>query len=123
MTETTLIVCTTCRRAAGGPPATRAPWPGTDMLEALESRELPEGVVTLRPVQCLCACAKGCTVALSGGPERWTYVYGGLDPAKHPDDILKAAAIYAETADGIIPWADAPTEIRTRAVARIPPQA
>lgn len=121
MTETQLFVCTTCRRAAGGVPATQAPWPGTQMFEALEARPLPEGV-TLRPVQCLSACAKGCAVALAGGPEKWTYVYGGLDPARHADALLAAAALYANTADGIVPWFDAPADIRSRAVARIPPR-
>ncbi|SBW08098.1 conserved hypothetical protein [uncultured Alphaproteobacteria bacterium] len=121
MAETQLIVCTTCRRAAGGAPAAKAPWPGTRMLEALETRELPEGV-TLRPAQCLAACAKGCAVALSGGPEKWTYVYGGLDPAQHADALLDLATLYAGTAEGIVPWFDAPADVRARAVARIPPR-
>lgn len=115
------MVCTTCRRAAGGAPAPRAPWPGSQLLEALESRPLPPGV-TLRPVQCLSACAKGCAVALSGGPEKWTYVYGGLDPALHADALLEAAALYHGTADGLSPWFDTPADIRSRAVARVPPR-
>lgn len=120
MAETQLIVCTTCRRAAGGAPATREPWPGTQMLEALEAHALPEGVV-LRPVQCLSACAKGCAVAVSGGPDKWTYVYGGLDPARHPEALLEAVALYADSRDGILPWFETPADIRSRAVARIPP--
>jgi predicted metal-binding protein len=119
MAEVTITVCTTCRR--GLPDDPEAPRPGTRMLEALQAAGLPEGVA-LRPVECLSACSRGCTIALSGGPDRWTYVYGDLDPAEHVPEIVKGAAAYAGTEDGLVPWRERPVIFRKQSIARIPPQ-
>ncbi|GHG79051.1 DUF1636 family protein [Pseudodonghicola xiamenensis] len=119
MAGVTITVCTTCRR--GQPAEAEAPRPGTRMLSALEVADLPEGV-TLRPVECLSACSRGCTLALSGGPDRWTYIYGDLDPDIHLPEILDGIAAYAATADGIVPWRDRPVIFRKQSIARLPPQ-
>ena len=117
MSDVTLTVCTTCRRADVDPDATR---PGSILLAALKETGLPEGV-TARGVECLSACKRGCTMVLSGGDSRWTYIYGDLDPNEHLDDILAGATAYAATHDGLVPWRERPVIFRKQSIARIPP--
>ena len=122
----TLTICTTCRARGGAVPDASeetgdAPRPGAALHAALAARDLPEGV-RLRAVECLSACARGCTAALSGGPDRWAYVYGDLDPARDLAALLEGAALYAATPDGLIPWRARPAIFRKQCVARLPPQ-
>jgi predicted metal-binding protein len=115
----TLTVCLTCRTEGADPDGTR---PGAILHAALQEAGMPEGV-TLRGVKCLSACSRGCSVALTGGEARWTYVYGDMDPAAHVTEILDGTAAYAATADGLVPWRERPTAFRKQSVARIPPAA
>ncbi|EBA16719.1 hypothetical protein RSK20926_02904 [Roseobacter sp. SK209-2-6] len=115
----TLTVCLTCRNEGADPEATR---PGTLLHDALKEAGMPEGV-TLRGVKCLSACSRSCTVLLTGGEERWSYVYGDMDPEEHVAEILTGTAAYAATADGLVPWRERPTAFRKQSVARIPPAA
>ncbi|OIQ31326.1 MAG: hypothetical protein BM562_08475 [Alphaproteobacteria bacterium MedPE-SWcel] len=116
-----LTVCTTCRRAGADPEATR---PGRILTERLAERlaaaALPDGV-TVRGVECLSACSRGCTLHLSGGPDRWSYIYGDLDPDTHLDDIVAGTSAYAATTDGFVPWRERPVVFRKQSIARIPP--
>ena len=120
MTETppnaTLAVCITCKREGMLPDDIR---PGAQMLSALSALDLPPGVA-IRPVECLSACANGCSVALQA-PGKWTYIYGNLDPASHAPDILRGAALYAASPDGIVIWRDRPQVFRKQSLARVPP--
>ena len=121
MHETTITVCNTCRRIAGGAPETEAPWPGERMAAALEAQDLPDGV-RLRQVSCFSACARGCVVALSGGSDHWTYVLGNLDPGVDAEKVVAGAVAYGRSDDGVVPWTESPAILRTRTVARVPPQ-
>ncbi|MGR3620935.1 DUF1636 family protein [Pseudophaeobacter sp.] len=113
----TLTICTTCRPEGTDPEATR---PGSVLMAALSEAELPEGV-TVRGVECLSACKRSCAMVLTGGDDRWSYVYGDLDPDQHVDDILAGAAAYAATTDGLVPWRQRPQVFRKQSIARIPP--
>ncbi|SCZ68911.1 DUF1636 family protein [Epibacterium ulvae] len=117
--EVLLTVCTTCRRADVDP---EGPRPGAILLDALTEAGLPEGVA-IRGVECLSACTRGCSMVLSGGADRYSYVYGDLDPAEHVADILAGAAAYAKTTDGLVPWRERPVVFRKQSIARIPPLA
>ena len=112
----TLHVCTTCR--AGEPVVEGTLCPGARLHAALDQAGAPEAV-RIVPVQCLSACAQGCTIALSA-PGRWSYVYGRLTDADVPD-ILAGAAAYARAPDGIVPWRERPAIFRKQSVARLPP--
>lgn len=112
-----LTVCTTCRQTGSDPEAMR---PGRILADRLAGSALPEGV-TVRGVECLSACSRSCTLHLSGGPARWSYIYGDLDPDAHLEDILAGAAAYAETEDGFVPWRERPVVFRKQSIARIPP--
>ena len=112
----TLYVCATCKAdqivPEGGQPL------GAQLRDALLGAICPDDV-TIKPVECLSACAQGCAVALHGHG-KWGYVYGRLTPADAPD-ILAGAAAYAATRDGIVPWRERPMIFRKQSLARIPP--
>jgi len=112
----TLYVCTTCRM--GEPVPDDGPVPGAQLHQALLAEPAP-GDVRIVPVECLSACNTGCAVSLAQAGA-WTYVYGRLIPDDAPE-ILRGAALYAATADGIVPWRDRPTIFRKQSIARIPP--
>lgn len=118
MTNVTLTVCTTCRRGDVDDP--EAPRPGALMYAALKKAGMPEGV-TLRPNACLSACTRGCSMALTGGDDRWTYIYGDMDPDADVDEILAGVQAYANTDDGLVPWRERPVVFRKQSIARIPP--
>ena len=121
--ETSLLVCVTCRRTGSaiesGAPADAAARPGAALFDALAAKPLPAGM-RLKAVECLSACSNGCAIALAG-PGRWTYVYGNLDPAEHPGEILAGAQAYAAAQDGLVPWRERPLVFRRNALARVPP--
>lgn len=114
-----LLVCVKCRREMDVPEGgTR---PGEALHAVLAERGMPDGV-TLKAVECLSNCSSGCSVAVRGGPDRWTYVYGNLLETEHADTVLEGVAAYAATADGLVPWRTRPEHFRKNCIARIPPQ-
>lgn len=117
MAKVTVSVCTTCR---AGLPDTEEKRPGARLFAAL-SDALPDGV-ELRGVECLSACSRGCSMVVDGGPDRWTYIYGDMDPDTHVPEIVQGVTAYAATADGIVPWRDRPVAFRKHSIARIPPK-
>ncbi|SIS59229.1 DUF1636 family protein [Phaeovulum vinaykumarii] len=113
---TVITVCTTCRRTDADP---AGPRPGAQLHAALSKAPLPEGV-SLRAVECLSACGRGCAVSI-GAPGKWSYVYGDIHPETHVDQLLDGAARYHATEDGQIPWRERPEILRKQVIARIPP--
>jgi predicted metal-binding protein len=111
-----ILVCTTCRH--GMPRDGAGERDGARLLARLSAGSLPEGV-TLRGVECLSNCERGCTVALRGRG-RWTYVYGALAPSDAAV-ILEGAARYRDAADGLVPWRERPPHFRKNCIARVPP--
>lgn len=117
---TVLHICTTCRgQVAQDTPDPDATRPGAQLFAALDQQGEIAGV-EIRPVECLSACSQGCAVALSS-PGKWSYVYGRLTPADAAE-IARGAALYATSADGIVPWRERPQIFRKQSLARIPPQ-
>lgn len=112
----TLHVCVTCR--AGETVPEGEPCAGQRLHAALLREPVCEGVAIV-PVECLSACSRGASVALSS-LGRWSYVYGELNES-HAKDILAGAAHYAATSDGIVPWRQRPEIFRKQSIARIPP--
>lgn len=113
-----LLVCVKCKR--GTDPTEDGERPGQRLFEALSDCNLPDGL-TLTAVQCLQNCDYGCSVALRGGPTRWTYVYGNLHETSHLDTLIEGAALYQQTTDGLIPWRTRPEHFKRNCIARIPP--
>ncbi len=111
-----LHVCMTCR--AGQPVPEGSEVPGRGLCAALKAMGAPTGV-TIREVECLSACDRGCSIALTK-PGGWSYVYGGLATHDAPE-ILRGAAAYSAAPAGLIPWRDRPLIFRKQSLARIPP--
>ncbi|MFD0936799.1 DUF1636 family protein, partial [Methylobacterium trifolii] len=95
------------------------PRAGARLYDALRAASSREGL-RIEPVECLSVCKRPCTVAVASG-DRWTYVYGDLDPVTSARVILDGVGLYAGTPDGIVPWRERPQEFRKGVVARIPP--
>jgi predicted metal-binding protein len=118
-----LYVCITCKAGESVPEGAQPL--GAQLHAALGAARgalAPDSVeapVALVPVSCLSACSQGCSVALSA-PGKWSYVYGRLGAADAPE-ILRGAALYAASADGIVPWRERPEIFRRQSLARIPP--
>ncbi len=115
-----LLVCVTCKSALPAETATADETrPGAQLLAALTEGAAPAGV-RIRAVECLSNCTRGCTVALRGGGDRWSYVYGNLTPAQ-AEMVLDGAARYQAAADGLVPWRERSEHFRKNCIARIPP--
>ncbi|MDE1905600.1 MAG: DUF1636 domain-containing protein [Rhodospirillales bacterium] len=111
----TLHVCITCR--AGQPLVEGEPCAGARVHEAIAALPVSAGVV-VKPVECLSACTKGASIALTGAG-RWSYIYGPVSEADAAA-ILDGAAAYAQTPDGIVPWRERPALFRKNVIARLP---
>ncbi|MGB0439750.1 MAG: DUF1636 family protein [Paracoccaceae bacterium] len=112
-----LLVCVKCLRGETAPEDGQRP--GEAMFAALAAQDWPEGL-RLIPTECLSNCNSGCSVALRG-PGKWSYVYGNLHEASHPDIIAEGARAYHATDDGLVPWRQRPQHFRKNCIARIPP--
>lgn len=113
-----LLVCIKCKR--GSDVSEDGDRPGSVLYDRLAAREMPERV-TLTAVECLQNCDSGCSVAMRGGEERWTYVYGNLHEASDTDLLIEGAALYRDTQDGLIPWRQRPEHFKRNCIARVPP--
>jgi predicted metal-binding protein len=118
---TTIFVCVSCRRDAGGENGA-FDRPGQALVEVIESRLQSAGRadVSVTAVDCLAVCKRPCTVALSGR-DKWTYLIGDIDPETHADEIIAAAQSFAASDNGIVPWRERPRSFRKGVIARVPP--
>lgn len=124
MSAITVYVCRSCRATSDGvPPADdSAPRPGALLLaaaEAVAARTTTEEV-TVVGVDCLANCSRGPSAALQG-PDRWTYVFGGLEGESGAIALIDGARLLAQSADGLLPWRDRPEPLKRGLIARIPP--
>ncbi len=118
--QTSIHVCVTCRNA--GEASDVGERPGARLYRALREAAARRGAaIELIPVECLSVCKRPCTIGFSGAG-KWTYVYGDFAPDEAAAEaILDAAALYAATPDGLIPWRQRPDALKKGVVARIPP--
>lgn len=111
-----LYVCTTCRDAAHTPDAPAA---GARLHAAIQAAAA-DPLVEVVGVECLSVCKRTCAVGFAA-PGKWTYVYGDLPADTAADTVLHGARLYAEAADGLIPWKLRPDALKKGVVARVPP--
>lgn len=122
-----LLICVTCKSSLPADPLANASETAPDdetragarLYEALIAGELPAGL-QVRAVECLSNCTRGCTVALRGG-DRWSYVYGNLNPDTDVETLRDGATRYLTAADGLVPWRERSQHFRKNCIARIPP--
>ncbi|HEX9461979.1 MAG TPA: DUF1636 domain-containing protein [Alphaproteobacteria bacterium] len=120
MTAGVFQVCTICQR----PGAPRGPRPeGTVIMERLnqlldESRLSDQ--IGLQAYGCLGNCRRRCTVALAG-PDRWSWLFGELDPNADLGWLIDFARQWLATPDGVIPKPQRIVEAQAHGVGRLPP--
>ena len=111
-----MLVCKTCKRA--DLPAADKP-PGEQLYDKLTQAELP-AALSIQSVACLSNCSNGCTVILRSA-ERWTYIYGNINPESDFEQLCMGIDGYVKSHDGIVPWRERVTLFKKNCVARIPP--
>ncbi len=118
----TLDVCNRCR-----PPGWEGPLedrPGRKFAQAIDAELAKrglDGTIVRRDIYCQSQCTRACTVAFAGGAQRFTFMFGDLDPAKHVGDVIDAFLMYRERADGFLDRKERPEPLRAGILARIAP--
>lgn len=112
----TVSVCRSCRGTDPGLPAEQRP--GALLAAGLIDAEPDD--VAVQVVECLGNCNRGPSAALQCAGA-WQYLFGEIDPATGPADLLAAARLLAASPDGLLPWATRPPALKTGLIARLPP--
>ncbi|MFD2263915.1 DUF1636 family protein [Lacibacterium aquatile] len=116
-TRPTVTVCTSCRSKTVGEDG-RSSATGAGLTEALHAAE--DGSVEVREVSCLGNCNRGPTAVLQH-PGRWTYIFGEIDPTVAGPELMQAARMLKDSADGLLPWQGRPASLKRGLIARVPP--
>jgi predicted metal-binding protein len=115
--RTTITVCITCR-AAGEP--IDSPRAGIALANATAVAAAGVSDISVQRVRCLGNCNRGLSAAIRCG-NAWTYVFGGLEPARDGPSLIIGAQLLAQASDGIMPWRGRPDSLKRGLVARVPP--
>ena len=108
-----------CASPAGAGEPEDAPREGMALARAVA--QAAEGTtVSVRRIRCLANCSRGLSAALRRDGA-WTYVFGGLDPAKDAEALIEGAKLLAKSADGLLPWVGRPDVLKRGLIARVPP--
>lgn len=125
MSDTEIIVCTTCRP----PGASRElPAAGQALFEAVQDAllncELDTGEhkgLQVRGLACMSGCSRACTVTLQGHG-KFTYYFGDLAPdADTASQVIACAQLHKHSADGNLARNTRPERLRSGILARLPP--
>ena len=124
VTELTLSICLRCRDGRETRDATLDDRGGRRLARAVLARfaesEAARLGMRLRGVTCMSQCKRPCTIALSG-PDRFTYLFGDLDPETNAPEVLAVAAAYATAEAGFLPRHARPEVLRAGILGRVPP--
>jgi predicted metal-binding protein len=113
-----VLVCITCR-AADAPDAD-APRAGLALAEATAAAAAGDSDISVQRIRCLGNCSRGLSAAIRCD-HAWTYVFGGLEPARDGPSLVIGARLLALAADGIMPWRGRPESLKRGLIARVPP--
>ncbi len=125
MSDTEIIVCTTCRP----PGASRElPAEGLALFEAVQEAllvcELDTGEhkgLQLRGLPCMSGCSRACTVTLQA-QGKFTYYFGDLaSDAETAAQVIACAQLHKHSADGNLARNTRPERLRNGILARLPP--
>ncbi|MBN9055766.1 MAG: DUF1636 domain-containing protein [Rhizobiales bacterium] len=112
MTEAyAIIVCSRCKDAAGRPAAAA--------LQARLGPHRTEGGFRLETAACLAGCARPLAVAFTA-PEKATFLFGDIDPARDVNALLAFGRQYRDLSDGWCNEGQRPAGLRGKTLARIP---
>ncbi len=118
-----LSICTTCRD--GREDRHEGVRGGARLAEAILDRQEGERGLTafrLRGVRCMSQCKRPCAIALAG-PDRFTYVFGDLNPEApdHIDAVLALASLYQNAPEGFLRRDERPEPLQAGILGRLPP--
>jgi predicted metal-binding protein len=74
----------------------------------------------VQTIRCLGNCSRGPS-ALIRHANAWTYIFGGLDPARDAESLIAGARLLASSPDGLMPWRGRPEPLKRGLIARVPP--
>ena len=117
-----VMVCITCRAATDptDAPGADAPRAGMALAEATEFAAASAHDISVQCIRCLGNCSRGLSAAIRCD-DSWTYVFGGLEPARDGPALVIGARLLALAADGIMPWRGRPESLKRGLIARVPP--
>ncbi len=125
MSDTEIIVCTTCRP----PGASRElPAAGLALFEAVQDAllncELDTGEhegLQVRGLACMSGCSRACTVTLQA-QGKFTYYFGDLAAdAETAAQVIACAQLHKHSVDGNLARTARPERLRSGILARLPP--
>ena len=111
-----VLVCITCRAAND---STDLP-DGMALAEATAAAAAGDADISVQRIRCLGNCSRGLSAAIRCD-HSWTYVFGGLEPARDGPSLVIGARLLALAADGIMPWRGRPESLKRGLIARVPP--
>jgi predicted metal-binding protein len=76
--------------------------------------------ISVQRIRCLGNCSRGLSAAIRCD-NTWTYIFGGLEPARDGPSLVIGARLLALAADGIMPWRGRPESLKRGLIARVPP--
>jgi predicted metal-binding protein len=115
--RTTVLVCITCRASAD---PIDAPRKGAELAHATTVALGSANDVDVLRVRCLGNCNRGLSAAIRR-ENAWTYVFGNLDAQRDGPTLIAGARLFAESADGLMPWRGRPDPLKRGLIARVPP--
>jgi predicted metal-binding protein len=116
-----LSVCFRCKPEGwSGDADTRRP--GADLADSIEAEATRRGIDldVLRDVRCMSQCKRPCVVAFSH-PEKFTYLFGDLDPARDAAAVLDAFVLYCAKPEGFMERFERPEALQAGILGRVPP--
>jgi|ERR1700677_1475636 predicted metal-binding protein len=113
----TVTVCITCRVPSDPMDGPRA---GIALADAAVVAATGISDISVQRVRCLGNCNRGLSAAIRCD-NAWTYVFGGLEPARDGLSLIIGAQLLAQARDGIMPWRDRPDSLKRGLIARVPP--
>ena len=117
----TVLVCITCRGAAPtDAPEADAPRAGVALAEATAEAAAGDCGISVQRIRCLGNCSRGLSAAIRCD-NTWSYIFGGLEPARDGPSLVIGARLLALAADGIMPWRGRPEPLKRGLIARVPP--
>lgn len=120
-----VVVCSTCRLSADQREDAQGRRGGAllaDALHAVKEGDPAYADVAVQDMPCLFACQRHCTVHIRG-TDKVGYVLGDFVPGEDAARaILDYAAKHAESAEGVVRYADWPQGVKGHFIVRTPPE-
>ena len=121
------IVLSVCTRCRDGQEADHADVRGgarfaTRLVDAVTRRAGSLPAFRLRGVACMSQCKRSCVVAFTA-PDRYTLVFGDLDPALDAGAVLDLLPLYLAEPEGQVPRPRRPVPLQAGILGRVPPPA